>query len=81
MSPITPELREKHERAVELEENRTHILRNEKERYIKFLIDCGDHEFIVQNIEVEIGKCPYRKSYWRQYLAYLETCDPKVSVQ
>uniref|UniRef100_A0A914PQ72 Uncharacterized protein n=1 Tax=Panagrolaimus davidi TaxID=227884 RepID=A0A914PQ72_9BILA len=44
-------------------------------RWIQYLKETNDHEFIVQNIEVALAKMPFTKSAWKAYILYLKTVD------
>uniref|UniRef100_A0A914PL15 Uncharacterized protein n=1 Tax=Panagrolaimus davidi TaxID=227884 RepID=A0A914PL15_9BILA len=39
--------------------------------------ETNDHEFVVQNIEAALGKNPFNKEMWKEYIEYLRKIDPK----
>uniref|UniRef100_A0A914Q3Y5 Uncharacterized protein n=1 Tax=Panagrolaimus davidi TaxID=227884 RepID=A0A914Q3Y5_9BILA len=38
--------------------------------------ETNDHEFVVQNIEAALGKNPFNKEIWKEYIEYLRKIDP-----
>uniref|UniRef100_A0AC35EUJ2 Uncharacterized protein n=1 Tax=Panagrolaimus sp. PS1159 TaxID=55785 RepID=A0AC35EUJ2_9BILA len=76
LSPIHPMLEFKYRQAQIIYEKICKVYHN-KRQWIRFMKETNDHEFVVQNIEAALGKNPFNKEIWKEYIEYLRKIDPK----
>uniref|UniRef100_A0AC34FIZ3 Uncharacterized protein n=1 Tax=Panagrolaimus sp. ES5 TaxID=591445 RepID=A0AC34FIZ3_9BILA len=76
LSPIHPTLEFQYRQAIIMYEKISRVIHN-KRQWIRFMKETNDHEFVVQNVEAALGKNPFNKDMWKEYIEYLRKIDPK----
>uniref|UniRef100_A0A914QW69 Uncharacterized protein n=1 Tax=Panagrolaimus davidi TaxID=227884 RepID=A0A914QW69_9BILA len=75
LSPVHPILEFKYRQAQKLYKKICKVYPN-KRQWIRIMKETNDHEFVVQNIEAALGKNPFNKEIWKEYIEYLRKIDP-----